>query len=232
VQPAPAGSLLAFLQRIPDPRGRQGRRHCLEAMLASIVCALLCGERGYSGISDWVHSQPKEFWYWLGFTRRPPKLGAFRDLLMALSTEWLEDAVQQWVAHLLCDDSISSADNGALQAVAMDGKTLRGTLAKHQRAIHLLSLLDQRTGYTLRQLQVDGKTNEHKAALELLKTLVLKGRVVTGDAMFCQRDLCQQIIDQGGHYFFEVKDNQPDLKESIEAEFQSAFSPLQRTPAA
>jgi len=133
---------------------------------------------------------------------------------MALSTEWLEDAVQQWVAQLLCDDSVSSADNGALQAVAMDGKTLRGTLAKHQRAMHLLSLLDQRTGYTLRQLQVDGKTNEHKAALELLKTMVLKGRVVTGDAMFCQRDLCQQIIDQGGHYFFEVKDHQPDLKES------------------
>jgi len=201
-------------------------------MLASIVSALLCGMRGYSGITDWVHSQPKESWYWLGFTRRPPKLGAFRDLLIALPAGALEDAVEQWVAQLLDDDSISTEEDAPLQAVAMDGKTLRGTLAKHQRAIHLLSLLDQRTGYTLRQLQVDGKTNEHKAALELLKTMVLKGRVVTGDAMFCQRDLCQQIIDQGGHYFFEVKDNQPDLRESIEAEFQSAFSPLQRTPAA
>ncbi len=232
MQSAPAGSLLEFLQRIPDPRGRQGRRHCLEAMLASIVCALLCGERGYSGIADWVHSQPNELWYWLGFTRRPPKLGAFRDLLMVLPTDALENAVQQWATQLLGDDSTLLKDDASLQALAMDGKTLRGTLAKHQRAIHLLSLLDQRTGYTLSQLQVDGKTNEHKAALELLKAMVLKGRVITGDAMFCQRDLCQQIIDQGGHYFFEVKDNQPDLKESIEADFQSAFSPLQRTPAA
>ncbi|MCA9125300.1 MAG: transposase family protein [Planctomycetaceae bacterium] len=70
MQPAPAGSLLVFLQRIPDPRGRQGRRHCLEAMLASIVSVLACGMRGYSGITDWIHSQPKEFWYWLG-TQRP-----------------------------------------------------------------------------------------------------------------------------------------------------------------
>jgi len=75
-------------------------------------------------------------------------------------------------------------------------------------------------------LEVDGKTNEHKAALALLKSLVLEGRVITGDAMFCQRDLCQQIVEDGGHYFFEVKDNQPELKKSIEAEFQPAFSPL------
>ncbi|MCA9124689.1 MAG: transposase family protein [Planctomycetaceae bacterium] len=62
-----------FFSEFPDPHGRQGRRHCLEAMLASIVSALMCGMRGYSGITDWIQSQPKGFWYWLGFTRRPPK---------------------------------------------------------------------------------------------------------------------------------------------------------------
>ena len=104
--------------------------------------------------------------------------------------------------------------------------------AGHERAVHLLSLLDQRTGFTLSQMEVDGKTNEHKAALEILKTLVLKGRVITGDAIFCQRDLCQAIIDDDGHYFFQVKDNQPELKKAIAAEFEPAFSPLQRAPAA
>ncbi len=82
------------------------------------------------------------------------------------------------------------------------------------RAVHLLSLLDQRTGCVLSQSRVDAKTNKHKGALELLKTLVLKGRVITGDAMFCQRDLCQKIRDHDGHYFFVVKDNQSTLKES------------------
>lgn len=227
MQPAPAGSLLLALQQIPDPRGRQGRRHPLSAMLATVVCALLCGARSYSAIAEWIHGQEPCVWHWLGFWRRPPKLGAFRKLLMKLPPEALESVLQPWVDGLLPD----GATTAALQPVAMDGKSLCGALAEHGRAVHLLSLLDQSTGFSLRQLEVPGKTNEHKTALELLKSIVLEGRVITGDAMFCQRDLCEQIVRDKGHYFFEVKDNQPELKQAIEAEFHSAFSPLHRATA-
>lgn len=226
MQPAPAGSLLHVLQQVPDPRGRQGRRHPLVAMLATTVCAMLCGARSYPGIADWIHAQPPEFWYCLGFTRTPPQLGAFRKLLMKLSPQALEDALRPWVDQLLVQQA--RVGDACLQPLAIDGKSLRGTMAAHQRAIHLLSLLDQRTGFTLAQSEVDCKTNEHKAALTLLKSLVLTGRVITGDAMFCQRDLCRQIVDDDGHYFFEVKGNQPELKKSIAAEFEPAFSPLHR----
>ncbi len=231
MQPAPAGSLLAYLEQIPDPRGRQGRRHSLSAMLATVVCAILCGRRGYSAIAQWIHHQPVETWHLLGFTRRPPKLGAFRDLLMALAPPVLEQVLRTWTSEVLEQVGLGDIREEELTAVALDGKSLRGTLAGHERAVHLLSVLDQRTGFTLSQMEVDGKTNEHKAALELLKTLVLKGRVITGDAMFCQRELCQQIIDDDGHYLFEVKDNQPELKRAIAAEFEPAFSPLHRAVA-
>lgn len=226
---APAGSLLLILQQIPDPRGRQGRRHSLSAMLATIVCALLCGSRSYSAITDWIHAQEVEVWHRLGFFRKPPKLNAFRKLLMRLQPSVLEAALRPWVDQLLAESEPPTEED--LQPLAMDGKSLRGALGEHGQLIHLLSLLDQRTGFTLRQLEVPGKTNEHKTALELLKTLVLKGRLITGDAIFCQRDLCQQIIDDDGHYFFMVKDNQPQLKQAIEADFQPAFSPLHRRPA-
>jgi hypothetical protein len=221
--------LLLVLQQIPDPRGRQGRRHPLSAMLAAVVCALLCGSRSYSAITDWIHAQEKEAWHLLGFFRKPPKLNAFRERLMRLSPAALEVALRPWVDRLLAE-SLPAGET--LQPVAMDGKSLRGALGEYGQVIHLLSLLDQQTGFTLRQLEVSGKTNEHKTALELLKTLVLKGRLVTGDAIFCQRDLCQQIIDDDGHYFFTVKDNQPELKQAIEAEFEPAFSPLHRAAAA
>jgi len=150
---------------------------------------------------------------------------------MTLSPKHFEQVLADWVKYCL---GVSSEE--LLEAVAMDGKTLCGTLQPHERAVHLLSLLDQRTGCVLSQSRVDAKTNEHKGALELLKTLVLKGRVITGDAMFCQRDLCQEIRDRGGHYFFVVKDNQPTLKESIAAEFKAALShrilaPDERTAA-
>lgn len=222
---APAGSLLLVLQQIPDPRGRQGRRHSLSAMLATVVCALLCGSRSYSAIVEWVHAQEPETWHLLGFLRKPPKLNAFRKLLMRLSPQVFEAALRPWVDRLLAESGSSGTD---LQPTAMDGKSLRGALGEHGQLIHLLSLLDQRTGFVLRQMEVPGKTNEHKTALELLKTLVLKGRLITGDAIFCQRDLCRQIVDDDGHYFFMVKDNQPELKQAIEAEFKPAFSPLCR----
>ena len=71
--------------------------------------------------------------------------------------------------------------------------------------------------------------------MELLRTLVLNGRVVVGDALFCQRDLCQQIIDSGGDYFIAVKENQPGLLRDIRTEFaakDAAFSPLRTAPTA
>ena len=95
----------------------------------------------------------------------------------------------------------------------------------------LLSLLDHKTGCTLSQTRVGEKTNEAKAALTLLHSLVLKGRVITADAMFCQREVCQTILQGGGHYLIVVKDNQPALREALTAEFQAAFSPDERTGA-
>lgn len=228
MQPAPAGNLLAFLAQIPDPRGRQGRRHSLVAMLATTICAVLQGARGYAAITQWIHSQEVSVWHLLGFTRKPPTLGAFRNLLMMLSPEDFEQAVRAWVTHCLGQPQ----DEAAIQAVAIDGKTLCGTLRPHRRAVHLLSLLDQMTGCALSQTRVDEKTNEAKSALELLRSIVLKGRVITGDAMFCQRDVCEEILERQGHYFFVVKDNQPNLRETITADFKPAFSPYERTPAA
>lgn len=223
----PAGNLLAYLAQVPDPRGRQGRRHSLAAMLAAVVCAMLCGARGYSAIVQWLHALPVPWWHRLGFTRRPPKDHAFRDLLATVSPEAFEATVRAWVSAALGE----AIPEDELRAIALDGKTLRGTLTPHQRAVHLLSLFDQRMGCVLSQQRVDEKTNEHKAALELLKTIVLKDCVVTGDAMFCQREICQQIIDSGGDYFVVVKDNQPSLQETIAAEFRAAFSPGERTSA-
>lgn len=103
---------------------------------------------------------------------------------------------------------------------------------------HLLSLFDQSVGGVRSQQAVNPTTNEAKASLELLKMVTLKGRLISGDArppreyaLFCQREICQQITDSGGGYLFVVKDNQPELKAAIEAEFQPVFSPRYREAA-
>lgn len=228
---ARAGDLLTILSQVPDPRGRKGRRHCLSAMLAAVVCGLLSGVRGYVPLVEWLHDLPVDFWHFLGFTRTPPKKDAFRDLLMKLDPTRLEQALAEWISL----DLQSDPERKTLQGISVDGKTLCGTLRPFARAVHLLAAVDHRTGCVLSQCRVDEKTNEHKAALPLLRSLILNGRVVVGDAMFCQREVCEVVLQKGGDYLFSVKDNQPNLHREIQQELaapEGAFSPLCSTGTA
>lgn len=225
----PTASLLSYLATIPDPRSRHGRRHSLSAMLAAVCCAILCGARGFKPIAQWVHDQDIALMHALGFIRTPPKWGAFRKLLLALDPAAFEDALNRWAEAVLADDSSGASKREGLEAVSLDGKALRGSIGSHGRAVHLLSAMAQHCGLTLRQTAVGAKTNEYKAALGLLRGLVLEGRVITGDAMFCQRDLCARVVAHGGHYFVVVKENQPELLRDISETFtqaaDAAFSP-------
>ena len=224
------GNLLAHLSQVPDPRGRKGVRHSLAAMLTATICGVLCGARGYVSLVEWLHEQPVDVWHWMGYTRRPPRKDCFRDLLMRLDPDALERALRTWITEEL---GLSDSEE-TLSGVSLDGKTLCGTLRAFTKAVHLLAAVDHQTGCVLSQCRVDEKTNEHKAALVLLRDLVLKGRVIVGDAMFCQREVCEQIVDSGGDYLLIVKDNQPTLLREIEQEFaaqDAAFSPLPTAPA-
>jgi hypothetical protein len=221
-----AGSLLAELAQVPDPRRRKGRRHSLSALLTAVVCGLLCGNRGYEALVEWLHNLPVDVWHWMGYTRRPPQKDCFRDLLMKLNPADLERPLTAWITQVL---QLTLPPAEELAAVSLDGKSLCGTLTPFARAVHLLAAVDHQTQCVFSQLRVDAKTNEHKAALELLQTLILKGRVVVGDALFCQRDLCEQVLEAGGDYLVAVKENQPGLWREIDTEFAApvgGFSPL------
>jgi hypothetical protein len=195
-------------------------------MLSAIVCGILTGARGYRAIAQWARAQHATSGPWLGFQRRPPCANAFRNLLLALDPHVLEAVLRQWMEAVL-----GQPLPDALPGVALDGKTLCGTLAAHERNVHLLSLFEQALGGVLAQQAVDPTTNETKAALDLLQAIVLEGRLVTGDAMFCYRDVCQAVVAAEGDYLFVVKDNQPELKAAIEVEFQPGFSPRHRAVA-
>lgn len=116
--------------------------------------------------------------------------------------------------------------------IAMDGKRLRGstTATATARGAHLLAAFSEALGGVVGQLQVAPDGNEITAALDLLRGLPLAGSVVTGDAIFAQKEICRVIRDGGG-YFFTVKDNQPTLKADIALAF-GGTSPLSRKAAA
>jgi len=214
-------SLLDLLRQVPDPRRREGRRHPLPAVLSLLVLAMLAGMRGLQGVVDFGRNLPPDVVAALGFTR--PKTLAKSTLsvtLRAIDIEAFESVIRRWLQ--------AQADRLGWAALAIDGKSLRGSTGEQLPAVHLVAGYAHEARIVLGQLRVDSKTNEHKAALELLGLLPLTGAVVTADAMFTHADFCREIRKAGGDYFLAVKDNQPTLLRDIEAAFaaDAAVSPL------
>ncbi len=104
--------------------------------------------------------------------------------------------------------------------VALDGKTLRGSIPKGQtRQVHLLAAYLPAEGIVLMQVAVAGHENEIRAAPQVLKCLDLRGKIVIADALHTQRKLSAQIVKAKGQYIWRVKDNQPQLRQDIEQVF-------------
>ena len=208
-------SLFNCFASVPDPRSAPGKRHPLGAILTLCSVAMLCGCRSLYAIAQFGRDRGKHFADALGFSRETtPCCTTLHNLFVKLDRVRFEDAIAWWTT--------AAAEARGWTAVSLDGKTLRGSTDVQLPGVHLLAAYTHEAGIVLRQLPVDTKTNEHKAALEMLELIPVKGKIITGDAMFCQRDLSRKIRAKQGDYLWPVKDNQPDLKAAIEDAFDDA----------
>ena len=149
----------------------------------------------------------------------------YADLLKEIDVETLERTLLEFSQQ--CVPESERAAIAELFVEVWDGKTLRGTRDGQQRAEAILVRMQAVIGQIIASVRIPLDTNESKAAFELAKSLVLTGRLVVGDAAYCQRDTCQQIIDSGGDYLVTVKGNQPQLLRDVELAFviPEGFSP-------
>lgn len=207
-----ACTLFEALAHVPDRRGRPGVIHPLPAVLGMVALAMLMGRKSLAGISRFGRQHGPALAHALGFRRgKTPSTSTLSRTLRKIDPKAIEAALSRWVS--------TRVDVTTIDHVAIDGKALRGSRDGDVPGHHLVAAYAPAVEAVLAQIRVDSKTNEHKAALELLGILPVKGKVVTGDAMFCQRDLAAQVIDAGGHYILTAKDNQPGLEVDIKAGF-------------
>jgi hypothetical protein len=207
---AAAISLLEALASVPDPRDRRGCRHPLTAILSLTVLAMLTGCKTYEAIAQFGRDKGFALAHALGFRRgKTPCKSTLSELFRDIDIAAFEAALSRWIASRLPQDEEL--------VVSLDGKCLRGSRDGEVPGQHLVAAYAPHAQAVLAQVRVDTKTNEHKAALQLLGLLPLAGRIFVGDAMFCQRDVCAAIIAGGGDYLFFVKDNQPSLAIDIGA---------------
>ena len=209
------GSPWEALGQVRDHRRREGQRYPLAGLLLIAVAALLAGRRDQLGIVRWGRQLSAQALASLGIKRgRVPAPSVWCELFQGLDVASLEAALGDWVRG-----------GQPLGHIAIDGKRLRGSATAQVPGVHLLAAFSDALGGVVGQLQLAPDSNEITAALTLIKTLPLEGSVVTGDAIFTQKEICRVIKDGGGDYFFTVKDNQPALKADIALAF-GGDSPL------
>jgi predicted transposase YbfD/YdcC len=222
--------LIEVLAEIPDFRSQHGKRHPLAAILALACSAMLCGYRSDTALAAWGRHYGASLVQALGFTQRSPCAATLHTVLRYVDREAVEAKLGAWAEGLLGAEPGITA---LADAIAIDGKTLRDSKKQGAPGAHLLSALAHRVGLPLAQQAVEDKTNEIPVALDLLRHLVLEGRIVTMDAVLTQRQIAQHIVAARGDYVMMVKENQPQLLEDIQTVF--ALPPMageRRTAAA
>lgn len=214
-------ALIEHLEQVPDERKARGKRYRLSTLLALIVLAKLAGEHKPSGIAQWLGLRRRQLVR--AFRCRHQQMPSLNTIRRTLRQEQVSQALQPVLRRFLhqCYGGQQSV------LVALDGKTLRGTIPKGKtQGVHLLAAYLPAEGVVLMQAAVASKENEITAAPQLLSALDLKGRVVCGDAMFTQRTLSIKILGQGGDYIWTLKDNQPTTR----ADVVQFFKPPRRAP--
>ncbi len=209
------GSLYEHLENLTDRRDPRGVRYPLALALVLIILAKLAGEQEPRGIAQWVGLRKEMLKEALHFDRDtvPHPITYSRILGKAV---WVTELQQAVISFLL-----STPNAGQALEINLDGKAMRGTIpAGQSKGLHLLAAYLPDEGIVLWQIEVGSKENEIVAAPRLLKSIDLKGKVLTGDAMFAQRELSRQVLEAGGDYVWTVKDNQASLRSDIEALFE------------
>jgi predicted transposase YbfD/YdcC len=215
-------SLAAAFAHVPDPRRHASVTYALSAILTLAVAAILANHLSVLASAEWGARQSPELLRTLGFPAgRTPCQSTLQRLFSKLDGHALSAALGAHFAPTVI--ALPSADNAHAQGVAVDGKAHRGRLPFQDGGcpVHALTAFCHEQGVVLAHEPIAPGQGAEKGEAELtvaptlLARVAWPGRVLTGDALFCQRHLCQQVLEAGGEYLLLVKENQPTLYEDI-----------------
>ena len=205
------GEAVVFLEHfrdIPDHRQPSKVVYPLDEVLLLSLVAVLAGAETFVDITRFGEAKLAFLRRFRPFAGGTPSHDHLGDIFATLDAEAFQRCFVGWVAALT---------GAPAEVIAIDGKTVRRSFEKKagKAAIHMVSAFAARQRLVLGQVKVAEKSNEIVAIPKLLDMLVIEGAIVTIDAMGCQRDIAQKILDKGGDYVLALKGNQNSLHDDI-----------------
>src|ERR1700691_5194591 len=202
VKPEPVMTLWSTLHTVLDHRRRQGRRHDLPTILTLAILALCSGHTSYLAMQEWCENYQQKIKEQVPFLAgHVPNSATFHRVFASLDVIAFEEIVGNWL------QAITPLAKG--EGIGLDGKSLHGT------NLHLVSAFAHLARAVLFEMGTDSKGKELVVGPDVLTHITIKDHVVTGDALFAQRSLCEKIEKAKGGYVFRVKGNQDTLEKNI-----------------
>jgi predicted transposase YbfD/YdcC len=210
-------TLIEHFSILEDTRDAKRRRHLLIDILIIAITAVICGADGWTEIEEFGKSNEDWFRKFLKLDNGIPSHDTFARVFSLLSSEAFRECFRAW------SESVRDICKGE-EIVAIDGKSLRRShnRKRGQGPLHMVSAWAVNSRIVLGQRATEAKSNEITAIPELLDTLMLRGCIVTIDAMGCQKVIAEKIVDRGGDYVLALKGNQSALSEQVEEAFINA----------
>lgn len=212
IMPKSNHSIQTHFGNIRDPRD-VNRRHPLLSVITITILAILCNADGWTEVALFGRSKQKWLETFLDLPHGIPAHDTFGRVFRAIDPVEFQESFRSWT-QTICEKVEG--------VVAIDGKTVRRSKDEvlGKAAIHMVNVWAVENKLVLAQEKVDDKTNEITVIPALLELLDLEAAIVTIDALGCQTEIAQMIIDQGADYVLAVKDNQPTLREDIADSFE------------
>jgi len=201
-------NILGHLSIVRDPRLDRKKLHALTDILFLSVCASLCGCDTWEDIYEFGVIRQTWLKKYIKLENGIPSPDTIARVFSLIDPDEFETAFRNWVSSIYTTDHTGNI-------IAIDGKRVRGSYGEGKSAIHMVGAFATETGLALAQVKTKDKSNEITAIPELLDALILKGCIITLDAMGCQKSIVEKIISKGGDYVISLKGNQGTLHEDV-----------------
>lgn len=209
-----------YFSLVEDDRDERYTTYSLSYILFMVMCGIICGCKDLEEMVEVLENKIEVIQKYIEI-ERIPCLSTFSNILSALNVLQVELCILSICRNVVNDTLIVGEKPQKIQEelkeISIDGKAIRSTNnhGDPEKALQIVTAYDINSRIPVAQTEIKDKTNEITAGREILNMFEVKGAIITADAIHCQKETIKQIVDKGGDYIIQIKENQKNLYKDI-----------------